>query len=161
MDNVSILDLVADKYEEALEVFRVSGWDENCLRYVKAEMQAFLKGDIAGYIRAHFVIAVHDGRVIGVAAWAPSMCAFSVYELSWATVLPEWRHRGINTLMLKKRIEKIKLHHGPGSFAVIVYTWENPMYARTGFVPVSAIGKCIAANKGKRMLLAQFDVAAT
>ncbi|CVK21620.1 GNAT family N-acetyltransferase [Sporomusa sphaeroides] len=156
MRNVKIVDLTATKYEEALAVFRRSDWDETSLMYVKAEMKAFLKGDIAGYVRAHFVAATVDGSIIGVAAWAPSMCAFSVYELSWATVLPEWRHRGVNTLMLQERIEKIKAHHGEGRFTVLVYTWVNPMYARAGFVPVTANGERFVDNKGKCMMLAQF-----
>lgn len=157
MKDVKIVDLTAEKFEEALDVFRRSDWDESSLRYVEAEMKAYLQGDIAGYVRAHFVTATVNDSTIGVAAWAPSMCAFSVYELSWATVLPEWRHRGVNTLMLEKRIEKIKAHHGQGRFTVLVYTWVNPMYARVGFVPVTGTnGERFVDNKGKCMMLAQF-----
>lgn len=156
MEPIEIVNLTEGRLEEALAVFKASGWDEDSLFYVKVEMRAFLKGDINGYIRAHFIVAIVDNRVIGVAAWAPSMCSFWLYELSWATVLPEWRHRGINSLMLTERIRQIREHHGSEEFSVMVCTWDNPMYTRNGFVPMQVHGRSSPDKKGKSLLLAQF-----
>ena len=156
MEPIEIVNLTEGRLEEALAVFKTSGWDEDSLFYVKVEMRAFLKGDINGYIRAHFIVAIVDNRVIGVAAWAPSMCSFWLYELSWATVLPEWRHRGINSLMLTERIHQIRAHHGLEEFSVMVCTWDNPMYAKNGFVPMQVNGRTSPDKKGKGLLLAQF-----
>lgn len=157
MEQVKITSLTHDRLAEALAVFQNSGWHAESLFYVKAEMQAFLQGDIEGYIRARFVLAAVHDQVIGVAAWAPAMCAFAVYELSWATVLPEWRHRGINSLMLTARLQEIRLHHGAQPFSVIVYTWDNPMYAEAGFMP-TADGMRFPDPSGKRLLTARFGV---
>ncbi|WP_094606479.1 hypothetical protein SPSIL_046280 [Sporomusa silvacetica DSM 10669] len=159
MEPIEIVNLTPDRLEEALAVFKVSDWDEDSLFYVKAEMQAFLKGDINGYIRAHFIVAIVDKRIIGVAAWAPSMCSFWLYELSWATVLPEWRHRGINSLMLTERLRQIRAHHGSEVFSVMVCTWDNPMYTQNGFVPMEPQGRRSLDKKGKCLLLAQFGLA--
>ncbi|MBP2664773.1 MAG: hypothetical protein H6Q71_2721 [Firmicutes bacterium] len=156
MEPIEIVNLTEGRLEEALAVFKTSGWDEDSLFYVKVEMRAFLKGDINGYIRAHFIVAIVDNQVIGVAAWAPSMCSFWLYELSWATVLPEWRHRGINSLMLTERIRQIREHHGSEEFSVMVCTWDNPMYTRNGFVPMQVQGRTSPDKKGKGLLLAQF-----
>lgn len=156
MKPVEIVVLTQDRLAEALEVFKASGWDENSLYYVKAEMQAFVQGDINGYIRAHFITAIVEKQVIGVAAWAPSMCSFWLYELSWATVLPAWRHRGINAMMLTERLRQIGAHRGSEAFSVMVCTWDNPMYAQAGFVPCKPQGRTSPDNKGKCLLLAQF-----
>lgn len=153
---VQVQTLSAGQFDEALELFRSSGWDGNSLLFVSSEMKAFLRGDIDGYIRSRFIAAVAEGQIIGVAAWAQSMCSFSVYELSWATVLPAWRHRGINTLMLKERLKQIKLFHGPEPFTVIVYTWDNSLYAGLGFVPGNTRAIRSAADKGKQLLVAGF-----
>ncbi|SMC52084.1 GNAT family N-acetyltransferase [Sporomusa malonica] len=160
MDNVKLVDLTADRLEETLEVFRIGGWEENSMFYVRAEMKAFLNGDIEGYIRARFIVAIVDDCVIGAAAWAPSMCGFAVYELSWATVLPEWRHRGINVRMLQERIRQIRVHHGTEAFNVLVCTWENPMYAKAGFLPMQPNSRHSKKNNDKCLLLAQFGSAA-
>lgn len=156
MQDIKIEDLTKERLEEALEVFRQGGWDETSLLYVKAEMLAFLNGDILGYIRARFITAVVDGCIIGVAAWAPSMCAFAVYELSWATVLPKWRRRGINTLMLKARLERIRQFHGTEPFVVMVYTWDNPMYANIGFACLNSPARQSQSYTGKCLLVAHF-----
>lgn len=160
MDNVKIENLTEDRLVETLEVFRTSGWEESSLFYVRAEMKAFLNGDITGYVRARFVVAMAGSSVIGAAAWAPSMCGFAVYELSWATVLPEWRHRGINRLMLKERIKQIREHHGAETFNVLVFTWENAMYARAGFLPMQSGGRNVKKSNDKCLLVAQFGAAA-
>ncbi|HWR07894.1 GNAT family N-acetyltransferase [Sporomusa sp.] len=158
MFNVELVDLTEDRFEEALNVFVIGGWEEESLLYVKAEMKAFLNGDIEGYIRARFILAIVNGGVIGVAAWAPSMCGFSVYELSWATVVPKWRHLGINSLMLQERIRRIRVHHGTAKFNVIVCTWANPMYTRAGFVSIQdERGRQPEDRKDKCLLLAQFE----
>ncbi|QDR82329.1 GNAT family N-acetyltransferase [Sporomusa termitida] len=156
MFNVKFVDLTADRFEEALNVFISGGWEEESLLYVKAEMRAFLNGDIEGYIRARFILALARDKVIGVAAWAQSMCGFSVYELSWATVVPEWRHQGINALMLQERIRRIRLHHGAGKFEVIVCTWDNPMYKQAGFASLPAPGRRAEDSNEKCLLLAHF-----
>ena len=161
MEPIELVNLTEERLEEALDVFKISGWDKDSLVYVKAEMRAFLKGDINGYVRAHFIAAIVDDRVIGVAAWAPSMCSFWLYELSWATVLPEWRHRGINSLMLTERLRQIRAHHGSEAFSVMVCTWDNPMYTKNGFVPMEPQGQRSPDKKGKCLLLAQFGPAAT
>lgn len=159
METVEIVDLTPDRLEEALAVFKVSDWDADSLFYVKAEMQAFLRGDIDGYIRAHFIVALVANRIIGVAAWAPSMCSFWLYELSWATVLPEWRHRGINSLMLTERLRRIRDHNGSAAFSVLVCTWDNPMYSKNGFAPMEPRERKSPDKKGKCLLLAQFGPA--
>ncbi|HWR45719.1 GNAT family N-acetyltransferase [Sporomusa sp.] len=159
MFNVELVDLTEDRFEEALNVFSIGGWEEASLLYVKAEMKAFLNGDIDGYIRARFIVAIVNGEVIGVAAWAPSMCGFAVYELSWATVVPKWRHLGINALMLQERIRKIRRHHDTGKFNVIVCTWDNPMYTRAGFAPMQTPDRNAEDRKDKCLLLAQFEPA--
>ncbi|MBP2636874.1 MAG: hypothetical protein H6Q72_2781 [Firmicutes bacterium] len=156
MNEVNVAVLTQDRMAEALAVFRTSGWDEDSLFYVKVEMQAFFNGDVNGYIHAHFVMAIANNKVVGVAAWAPSMCSFWLYELSWATVLPEWRHRGINALMLAERLRQIRIHRGPEPFSVMVCTWDNPMYARLGFVPMQPQGRSTPDKRGKCLLLAQF-----
>ena len=156
MNEVNVAALTQDRMAEALAVFRSSGWDEDSLFYVKVEMQAFFNGDVNGYIRAHFVMAIANDKVVGVAAWAPSTCSFWLYELSWATVLPEWRHRGINSLMLAERLRQIQIHRGPEAFSVLVCTWDNPMYARAGFVPMQPQGRTTPDKRGKCLLLAQF-----
>lgn len=157
MFNVQLVDLTEDRFEEALNVFIIGGWEEESLLYVKAEMRAFLKGDIEGYIRARFILATVRDKVIGVAAWAQSMCGFSVYELSWATVVPEWRHLGINAMMLQERISRIRLHHGAGKFQIIVCTWDNPMYKQAGFAAMPAQGSRAEDRQDKCLLLAQFE----
>lgn len=159
MGQIEIVNLTEERLVEALHVFKISNWDENSLLYVEAEMRAFLQGDINGYVRAHFIVAIADNRVIGVAAWAPSMCSFWLYELSWATVLPEWRHRGINTLMLTARLRQIRMHHGSEAFSVMVCTWDNPMYTNYGFGLMQMQGRTSPDKKGKRLLLAQFSQA--
>lgn len=156
MQEIEMQELTKDKLKEALEVFRLGGWDETSLPYVKAEMTAYLKGDIRGYIRARFITASVDGRIIGVAAWAPSMCAFAVYELSWATVLPEWRQRGVNTQMLQERLRRIREFHGPEPFVVIVYTWDNSMYAKNGFSCLKPQVRKDEPYTGKSLLVAHF-----
>lgn len=157
MGNVTFADLTEDRFEDALNVFISSGWAEESLHYVKAEMRAFLHGDIDGYIRARFILAMVRDKVIGVAAWSQSMCGFSVYELSWATVVPPWRHQGINGLMLQERLRRIRLHHGADKFQVIVCTWDNPMYKQAGFAPMAQSVRA-EGNKDKCLLLAEFDV---
>lgn len=156
MNAVTVVDLTPDKLSAALAVFKTSGWDEHSLFFVEAEMRAFLQGDINGYVRAHFITAIKENQVIGVAAWAPSMCSFWLYELSWATVLPEWRHCGINALMLQERLQQIRKHRGTGAFSVMVCTWENPMYRQLGFVPMQQPGANSSDKQGKCLLLAQF-----
>ncbi len=156
MQEIEMQELTKDTLEEAIEVFRLGGWDETSLLYVKAEMTAFLNGDIPGYIRAKFITAAVDGRIIGVAAWAPSMCAFAVYELSWATVLPEWRRRGVNTQMLQERLQRIRQFHGSEPFVVIVYTWDNPMYAKKGFSCFKPPIRQEEPYTGKCLLVAHF-----
>ena len=156
ISNIDVLDLTEDRLEEALEIFRVGGWGAESLLYVKAEMMAFIKGDIDGYIRARFIMAVFNGDIVGVAAWAPSMCSFTIYELSWATVLPKWRHRGINALMLKARLQKIRDYHGTQSFEVLVHTWDNPMYAAMGFLAMQSDDKRSDKDKKKKILVARF-----
>ena len=154
--SVQLRALSAARIAEALELFKISGWEDRSLQFVRSEMAAFLRGDVDGYIRSRFIMAVAEEQVIGVAAWAPSMCAFAVYELSWATVLPAWRHRGINRLMLDERINQIRTYHGPEPFTVIVYTWDNSMYAQMGFTPGKVPAIRSAADKGKQLLVAQF-----
>ncbi|MDF2569814.1 MAG: hypothetical protein K0R55_1418 [Sporomusa sp.] len=156
MVNAKLVDLTADRLNETLAVFKIGGWEDDSLFYVSAEMKAFLNGDIEGYIRARFIVAIVDDRVIGAAAWAPSMCGFAVYELSWATVLPEWRHQGINGLMLQERIRQIRAHHGKENFTILVCTWDNPMYAKAGFLPMQPNWRITNKNNDKCMLLAQF-----
>ncbi|WP_371372988.1 GNAT family N-acetyltransferase [Sporomusa aerivorans] len=156
MQTVQLQPLTAGHFTEALEVFKNSGWDDDSLLYLQAEMKAFLQGDILGYIRARFIVATLDDHVIGVAAWAPSMCSFAVYELSWATVSPAWRHRGINTMLVQERLKQIRLQHGSGPFTAIVYTWNNPMYAGLGF-SCSNAGELRPGNgKEKELLMARF-----
>lgn len=157
-DNITIADLTEELFAKALEIFIIGGWDAASLESVKAEMMAFIKGDIRGYIRQRFIVALVNDRVVAVAAWAPSMCSFSMYELSWATVLPEWRHRGINTRMLQERIARIRAHHGPKPFQVIVYTWDNTMYANTGFSRVYPHVKRSGEDKQKYVFMAQFGI---
>jgi N-acetylglutamate synthase-like GNAT family acetyltransferase len=156
IDSIKVVDLREEMLEEALAVFASGGWDEDSLKSVQVEMRAFLKGDIEGYIRQRFVVALLHDSVVGVAAWAPSICAFSLYELSWATILPEWRHRGINALLLKERIKKIKSQHGTKSFEVLVYTWDNPMYAEQGFLPQYRQDNATDRKKEKQVLVARF-----
>jgi GNAT superfamily N-acetyltransferase len=156
MKAIEVAALTQDRMAEALEVFKISDWDESSLFYVEAEMQAFFSGDVNGYNRAYFVMATVDNRIVGVAAWAPSMCSFWLYELSWATVLPAWRHRGINALMLAERLRQIRIHRGAEAFSVMVCTWDNPMYAQIGFVPMQPQGRSTPDKRGKCLLLAQF-----
>ena len=150
---VQLTDLTAEKIEETLLVFHSGGWDETGLAGVRQEMVACVKGDIPGYARPRFILAMVNDQVVGAAAWAPSMCSFDMYELSWATVLPAWRHRGINTLMLNGRLKKIRAQHGPGSLDVIVCTWPNAMYAIAGFTPLFAPGEYYDETKKERILL--------
>ncbi len=154
--NIKIADLTEKMLAEAVAVFINGGWDADSIKSVKAEMLAFIKGDIEGYIRQRFIVVLLNDRIAGVAAWAPSMCSFSMYELSWATVLPEWRHQGINTLMLNERIARIRAHHGPKPFQVLVYTWDNPMYAGTGFSRIYPYSECSGNSKRKYVFMAQF-----
>jgi|GEM_PF-2094921 len=154
MCKVEVVNLTEDRLEEALAVFKRDGWQETTLTYVEAEMRACLRGDIPGYVRARFVVAIADGQVIGAAAWTPSMCGFAVYELSWATVLPEWRRRGVNKLMLQQRVQEIRKFHGSGMLSVLVCTWDNAMYRQAGFKPMPTEG--VRDSSAKCMLLAQF-----
>jgi N-acetylglutamate synthase-like GNAT family acetyltransferase len=160
MKAVEMESLTEERFTEALAVFKTSGWDEESLFYVKMEMRAFLQGDIYGYIRAHFTTAIVDNKIVGVAAWAPAMCSFWLYELSWATVLPEWRHQGINALMLAARLRQIRSHHGSEAFSVMVCTWQNALYSKYGFRPMQLPERGSPDKKGKCLLLAQFDSAA-
>lgn len=156
MNTVDVAALTSERLPEALAVFRASGWDNNNLFFVEAEMRAFLQGDINGYIRAHFITAIVNDQVVGVAAWAPSMCSFWLYELSWATVLPAWRHRGINKLMLEERLRRIREHCRSENFCVVVCTWDNPLYTQAGFVPMETKGRSSPDKQGKCLLMAQF-----
>lgn len=156
MPGVTIEDLTPERAGAALEVFRAGGWPEENLKNLQAEMKAFFAGDIAGYIRPRFIVALLQGQVIGAASWAPSMCSFSMYELSWATVLPQWRRRGVNTLMLASRLQRIRDLHGADSFEVLVCTWNNPLYLAAGFQPVFPYGRSNAAQKRKYVMVAQF-----
>ena len=154
--NIQVAPLTATQVEDALAVYRAGGWTEDSLAFVEAEIVAYLKGDVKGYIRQRFIVVLVEERIVGVAAWAPSMCSFSVYELSWATVLPEWRHVGINTIMLQERINMIRSQHGHGQFEVLVYTWDNPMYAQAGFSPLASYTQRFK-DKQKCILLAKFE----
>ncbi|HWR40715.1 MAG TPA: GNAT family N-acetyltransferase [Patescibacteria group bacterium] len=150
---VQFVDLTEDRMEAVLQLFRDGGWDAGSLFSVRHEMRACVRGDIPGYIRPHFILAVVKDQVIGAAAWAASPCSFNMYELSWATVAPAWRHQGINALMLQKRLEQVRELHGPGPLDVLVCTWVNAMYARTGFVPLLPPGEFHDEKSTERILL--------
>ena len=150
---LQLVDLTKEKMDAALEMFRAGGWDDASLFSVRWEMTACIRGDIAGYIRPRFLLALLGGQVVGAAAWAPSSCSFAMYELSWATVLPQYRHNGINALMLQRRLEQIREIHGPGPLDIVVCTWVNSMYAAAGFVPLLPPGEAYDAESRERILL--------
>ena len=158
MEPIELVNIAEQHIAETVALFKTGGWQEDSLFYLQAEIEAAVKGDILGYIRAHFILAMADQRIVGAAAWAPSMCSFGLYELSWATVLPAYRRRGINTLMLYARLRQIRAHHGPSGFTAMVCTWDNPMYTKAGFVPVQPQNQ--PDKQGKCLLLAQFGQAA-
>ena len=152
---IKIVDLTAEHQAAALAVFQASGWRGLDLVSVRSEMKACLAGDIPGYVRPRFILACHGEAVIGAAAWSPSMCSFSMYELSWATVLPQWRRRGVNALLLQERLRQIRALHGPTPFQVLVCTWPNPLYARAGFQALFPYKSAETTQNPKYIMLSQ------
>ena len=153
LEKLRLENLTEEYLEAAVQLFREGGWDEESVWNVRQEMKACLRGDLPGYVRPRFIVARIKEQVVGAAAWAPSCCSFDIYELSWATVAPRWRHRGINERMLRYRLEKARELHGPGVLDVLVCTWVNAMYSRAGFTPLLPPGKSAESQPAERILL--------
>lgn len=132
---------------------------EDCLRVANDEITASLIPHHPGAIAQQWFVAKIDDEVVGVASWCPAPFADDMYELCWAAVKEEYRHRGINTQLLDRRLAAIKQYHATLvdaeiGYNVMVRTWDNPMYATRGFIP--GFKELIKHPEGKCILLATF-----
>jgi len=111
---------------------------------------------VPGIYGANFVVAVTpEDRIIGIGAWTVASFASNTYALYWAVVYPDYRGKGINTLMLDDRLQRIRTFNKAPAYDVIVRTWDNPLYRGRGFVP--GFKDAMQHKEGKCLMLAHFE----
>jgi hypothetical protein len=152
MSEIKIQPLTEDHISKVCHLVKEC-WDDEVIENIHNEMTASLADTPLGISKIHFLLAFDKENFAGFSGWAKSLVAWDVYELCWAAVVPEHRHKGVNTAMLDRRLDLIKAAAGEGPHNVLVRTFDNPLYRSRGFVSTFDNVNC---SEGKCLFLAHF-----
>lgn len=123
-------------------------------KLARCELESNFKNSPKGSIIINWVVAKINKCVVGAAGWSEAAFSTEMYELCASAVREEMRHKGIGTLLLDYRLERINYHAQKRPYCVIVQTWDNPLYNSRGFV--AGFKDVIQHPEGKSILMARF-----
>lgn len=129
-------------------------WEDEIIENIYNELTASLIDTPKGISKIEFLISFYENEFAGFSGYAKSLVAWDVYELCWSAVIPKFRHKGISTLMLDKRLALIKEKSKGDPYNILVRTFNNQLYQSRGFISTFDNVKC---NEGKHLFLAHFD----
>jgi N-acetylglutamate synthase-like GNAT family acetyltransferase len=76
--------------------------------YTKEEVKEELLASFSNYVyKPVFILALHEGTLIGAASYMWSHMSSQAYELSFASVLPEHQRKGLGTYLIFLRLKEI------------------------------------------------------
>ncbi|WP_448383428.1 GNAT family N-acetyltransferase [Desulfosoma sp.] len=100
-----------------------------------------------------FILAEHDGRVVGYTCYGPIWGTAGRFDLYWIVVEPAWQGRGIGKMLLHAAEQAIRCARGR---RVYVETSSRPVYEPTrqfylhaGFAQVASLPDFYAPNDHK------------
>ena len=84
--------------------------------------------------RPTFVIALSDSKIVRAAAFSEEFFTVNVWGISWVSVHPDYRKRGIGQALVKKCIDEIKRKAKPSVTCILAtYPEKTKLYERMGF----------------------------
>ena len=155
---ISIRPLIEKDIPDAVALQAIPWPSKDNARLAENDMRGGLTMTPDGY-GVNFIVALTpEQRIIGMGAWAAVSFASNMYALSWAVVHPDYRRKGINTLILDDRLQRIRLYNKAPAYDVIVHTGDNPLYRSRGFVP--GFEDVLNDEERKCLMVAHFSGAA-
>ena len=83
-----------------------------------------------------YIVAEENGKVIGFAGYTQSWMDYSVYNIFWVNVTPEYQGRGIGTKLMAETINRIKSindKENPPMLILITATEKNTIFYKKKF----------------------------
>ncbi len=93
-------------------------------------------------LRPKYLVAKEGNIILGFCGYVQSWIDYSVYEIFWVNVKPEFQGKGIGTQLIQKTIQSIKNIKDENKALAIILTSENPkLYEKCGFRIISHYAK--------------------
>jgi predicted GNAT family acetyltransferase len=85
-----------------------------------------------------FVIALSDGQIVGAAAFSEELFTVNMWGISWVSVHPDYREKGIGRSLVEKCIDGIKKKaKSPVTCILATYPEKTKLYKKIGFTTSS------------------------
>ena len=106
----------------------------------KKEIEASFENKI---IPPKYLVAEEKGKIFGFAGYIQSWMDYSVYNIFWVNVHPDYQKQNIGSKLVKEVIKKIKSIKGDYKAKMILLTTTKPKFysERFGFEIMSSLGK--------------------
>lgn len=94
-------------------------------------------------IPPQYLVAEENGKIMGFAGYIQSWMDYSVYNLFWVNIHPDFQGKGIGKKLVSTVIKKIKNVRGQNKAKMILLTTTKPKFYSDnfGFKIMSNLGK--------------------
>ena len=92
--------------------------------------------------RQLFVVASDGKRIVGLAGLIQSWLDFTVYEILWVAVRPEYQGSGIGLKIIKEIVTRAKTFKGhSAAHTILLSTEATAFFGKCGFTSIAELGK--------------------
>jgi ribosomal protein S18 acetylase RimI-like enzyme len=126
--------LTKDRIDE-LESFLVLVNGEDYRNLANTYISCMFSND---FRKPTFVIALSDSQIVGAAAFSEELFTVNVWGISWVSVHPDYREKGIGQSLVEKCIDEIKKKaKSPVTCILATYPEKTKLYEKIGFTTSS------------------------
>ena len=116
----------------ALENFLVLIYGENLRNLAKQYLTCMFSSDLH---RPNFIIACENDRIIGAAAYSEEIFTTDTWGISWVSVHPDHRNKGIGQKLIESCCTDIIKKADKTVTAILAtYPGKTGLYEKTGFI---------------------------
>jgi N-acetylglutamate synthase-like GNAT family acetyltransferase len=101
----------------------------------------------------HFIVAIANKQIIGLAGLVQSWLDFNAYEILWVAVRPDFQKNGIGLMIIKELLAKAKMFKGHAAVRTVLLSTEAiAFFEKCGFTSIAKLntgGELMIMHLGK------------